>query len=117
MARSTQKIALKMMRALQEESVRNPNLLECRKLVDVVDGICNSQEEFDRCVNYLGDQSLLHFVRREDGMAALPSDTAVEWIEAHSFKWTFERRFIAYGLIVTVALAAIALLWKLALPP
>ena len=101
------------MRALQEESVRSPNLLECRKLVDVADGICKSQEEFDRCVNYFGDQRLLQFVQREDGMAALPSDKAISWIEEHSFKWTFERRFIAYGLLVTVALAAIALLWQL----
>jgi hypothetical protein len=117
MKRPTEKLALKLMVALQEEAGRSSNdLTRCRKLVDVSGGIIRDQEEFDRCVNYLGDLRLLHFVRRADGMAALPSEGAIEWIEAHKFRWTFERRFIAYGLVVTVLLAAIALLWQLARP-
>lgn len=116
MSRSTEKVALSLIRELKKERERQPDLLKCRRVGEVGEKVCRSQEEFDRVVMFCVKRGLLDSVQRGDGMASLPNESADAWIEERTEKWTFERRFIVYGLVVTVVLAAIVLLWQL-VPP
>jgi hypothetical protein len=107
MAASTEAIALKVLRALQEEEQAHPSLLDCRTIGIVAEKICASQSEFDRVVAFLTTHGLVKAVRRDDGLAALSSAQGIGWIESHKVRWTIDRTLMA--IRVVIALIAVVL--------
>lgn len=99
---STEKLALKAMRALKEEWEVCPHLLKCRTFGEITEKIFESQEELDRVFSFITSRRLVDACTREGDMAALPNKDGMEWIESHVERWTLDRRMSALSLVVSV---------------
>ena len=79
-ARSTVEVALRLLKALQDEWEREPDFSKCRPIGVIAADICESQEEFDRVAKFLTADNLIRVVRRPDGLASRPSKAGLAWI-------------------------------------
>lgn len=106
MARSTEKIALKLLKAFAAEQQRQPDLLKCRTAGDLAEHICSSQEEFDRVMEFLSRQKgLINAVRRpEGGLAVQPNEQGHAWIAGQKEKWNLSTRLSLYALLLSIVI-------------
>ncbi|HEY5505565.1 MAG TPA: hypothetical protein VIK28_10450 [Sedimentisphaerales bacterium] len=107
---STERIALRLLKALKKEWEREPSLVKCRTIGIVGGGVCKSQDEFESITKYLLANGLVKGVKRPDGFAVCPTPAGCDWIDKHTERWTFDRRLVLYGLIITFLLGVISLL-------
>src|SRR5262245_15414432 len=86
MARPIEKVALELMKALQEERERNPDLTKSRTVGDIAGKICKSQEEFDRVFRFITDRRLLDCWDRYDGKGkvAYPNQAGFAWMDSQA---------------------------------
>jgi hypothetical protein len=112
MPRSTERVALRLLKALKDEWAREPDFLKCRALGDVASKICRSQDEYDRVVKFITSQSMIEAVRREGRLVAKPSGAGLAWIESHKEKWNPQARVALLALIWAMGLAVVGLLVK-----
>jgi len=105
MAPSTEKVALKLMKAFAAEHKREPDATKCRTAGEIASKICKSQEEFDRVMEFVGPRrmGLINSWRRSDGLAAQPNKAGYEWIASHKTPLTLQRISWIVGIIVGLA--------------
>jgi len=87
MAASIDKRALRLLAALKKEQEREPDILKCRRIGVVADGMFSSQAEFDFVVRYCISRRFLESVQRDDGMASFVSREGHAFIESQKVEW------------------------------
>jgi hypothetical protein len=102
MARSIEKVALRLMKALKAEHEREPDALKCRTVGDIAGKICTSQDEFNRVMEFVGPRRLgiVQTWHRKDGLAVQPNKAGFEWIGSHKTPFTLQRLSWIVGIIV-----------------
>ena len=105
MRSSTERVAVRLMKALQKEWAREPDLLKCRTLSDVASKICRSQDEYDRVVKFISSKGMIDAVQREARLVAKPNAVGDAWIQSHHEKWNPQARVAMLTLIWTIGLA------------
>jgi hypothetical protein len=105
MGHSTEKVALKLMKAFAAEHEREPDATKCRTAGVIAGKICGSQEEFDRVMEFVGPRrmGLVQAWRRSDGLAVQPNKVGYEWIAGHKRPFTLQRLYWIVGIIFVLA--------------
>jgi hypothetical protein len=100
MARSIDKLALRLMKAIKAEWNRCHNLQECRLVGELAVPICKSEQEFESVFRFITvDKHLVDSVRRGDGHAAKPNAAGDSWIASHETPFTLQRLYWIVGTI------------------
>jgi hypothetical protein len=110
---TTEIIALKILAALNAEHEREPSLLKCRALNDILTEVGNknhlTQPQVAAAVRQLVANGHIKAVDRPpNGKAALPSDKGLAFLASHDAinkektELTLDRRLIVYGIIVSI---------------
>jgi hypothetical protein len=119
---TTEDLALKILAALKDEWEREPSLLKCRSLSDVLTPIKRrhrlDDSAIDRAIIFLVERRMLKAVNRRDGdKAAQPSEAGFAHLSAsgEKSKWTMDRRLKLYAIWLTILGLAAALVSQLLL--
>jgi hypothetical protein len=107
----TEKVALRLIKALKKEWEREPSLLKCRTIGAVGGEVCKSQDEFERITKFLLANGLVKGVKRPDGFAVCPTPAGDDWINKHTERWTLDRRLKMLAIIISL-LSVVYLVWQ-----
>ena|SRR5881397_665770 len=120
MAASTESIALRILAALKAEYEREPSLLKCKPYEEILSGVAKRHrltvDDVRRADGFLKTKGLINAARRQDGLAALPNQKGIAFLDsdiaAHKEKraWTTDRRIALYGVIATLISTAVAVI-------
>jgi hypothetical protein len=113
--KTTEQLASKFLRAL-ESAPKESNQWSAKSAQQICERLKFSNKEFQNVMDYAFHGKLIEMTKKTDGfMRVRLGQNANGWLDKNTEPLTFDRRFMIYGLFVTVALSAIALLWQLVL--
>jgi hypothetical protein len=120
MAAATESIALKILAALKVEYEREPSLLKCRPYEEILSAVAKRHRldtaDVRAADRFLMTNGLINATRRRDGMAALPSQKGIAFLDSHiaaqkeKRAWTIDRRIALYSVIAALISAAVAVM-------
>jgi len=107
MCRSTEKLALRLMKSLKAEFEREPDAAKARTVVNVAARIFKSQEEYDRVMAFVGPKgmALINAWQRDGKLVAQPNKAGLAWIEGRKTPFTLQRLYwiiAIVGIIFTI---------------
>ena len=104
MARSIEKLALRLMKAAKAEERRCPDPLKRRVIGDLAAPICKSQQEFELVLRFILDREFILSTDRGDGHVADVLVAGDAWIASHKEKWNPQARVAMLTLIWIIGL-------------
>jgi hypothetical protein len=103
MATSTEKLALRLMKDLEKEWQRDPQLLTCQCVREIAPWLWKSPDQ-DRVFKFLFEQHFVLGVKRGSDFAMLPNAEGIAWIASQrTSKTTLERVALIVGIILGFA--------------
>ncbi len=108
MARDTIKLTRKLMRAIEAEPKRENQWCK-RTLQEICESIGVKNEEFGSLVDFAFRNRLIALVRSGDGHIVRIGEGYDGWSDRHAPFWSFERRTIIIGIVLT--LIGVSLAW------
>jgi hypothetical protein len=120
MAAATESIALKILAALKVEYEREPSLLKCRPYEEILSGVAKryglDTVDVQPADRFLKTNGLINAIQRQDGLAALPNQKGIAFLDSHTAAqkekraWTLDRRIAVYGVIAALISTAVAVM-------
>jgi hypothetical protein len=120
MTAATESIALKILAALKVEYEREPSLLNCKPYEEILSGVAKRHRldmaDVRPADRFLKTNGLINATQRQDGLAALPNQKGIAFLDSHiaaqkeKRAWTIDRRIALYGVIAALISAAVAVM-------
>jgi hypothetical protein len=120
MAAATEGIALKILAALKVEYEREPSLLKCRPYEEILSAATKGHRldtaDVRAADRFLMTNGLINATQRRDGLAALPNQKGIAFLDSHiaaqkeKRAWTLDRRIALYSVIAALISAAVAVM-------
>lgn len=115
MARSPEKLGLKLLVALKEEQDQGKTLLTCRPVHEILDKLrITDPDQRNSAVDFLASSNAIKVANDARGKFALPSPAGMQMLADRKQEnaWTMDRRLtVSLALLVAAVAVAIAV-WR-----